>query len=137
MTTPAETGPAMPEPEVDARPRRRVFSAADRRRLLEEYEAAAPGQKGAMLRREGLYSSHIVDWRRQQRDAGLGAKRGRKPAKPLQVENAELKRENERLNRELTRTRRVIDVQGNVFALLQDLPRASASPSSATDSTAP
>lgn len=137
MITP-HAGPATPDPEVDARPRRRTFGPAFRLRILQEYDDADTGQKGAVLRREGLYSSHIVDWRRQ-RDAGMlaamNSKRGRKAKHPLEIENAGLRRENERLNHELDRTRRVIDVQGNVFALLQELSHESANSSSESDST--
>jgi transposase InsO family protein len=83
-----------------------------------------PGQIGALLRREGLYSSHLVEWRRA-RDAGaLGAlerPRGRKPTNPLEAENAELRRRAERAEAELAKARKVIEVQGNVSALLGEL----------------
>jgi transposase-like protein len=130
----------MPDPQVQPRPRRRTFSPAFRIRIVEEYERAENGLKGAVLRREGLYSSHLIDWRRQ-RDAGMlaamSAKRGRKPKHPAEVEVAGLRKENARLSRELDRTRKVIDIQGNVFALLQELSSESANPNSEPDSTTP
>src|SRR5271165_4269827 len=77
-----------PDPEVPERATRRRFSAEYKLRILTEVDACSePGEIGALLRREGLYSSHLVDWRRS-RDAGalegLGRKRGRKPKAPLQ-----------------------------------------------------
>jgi transposase-like protein len=79
-----------PDPEVEGRPRRRSFSAEYRLRILKEADACTqPGEIGALLRREGLYSSHLVDWRRQ-RELGtlqaLGTKRGRKPKHPAEAE---------------------------------------------------
>ncbi len=127
----------MPDPEVYARPKRRIFSPSLRRQILEEYDAAENGKKGAVLRRHGLFSSSIGDWRRQL-DGSVGSqKRGRKPRHPVEVENARLRRKNERLNRDLERTRKVIDVQGNVFALLRELSHESADLNSKTDSSAP
>ncbi len=76
------------------------------------------------MRREGLYSSHLSAWRRQREEGALGAlgrKRGRKPADPIEVENAELRRRAERAEAELAKARKVIEVQGNVSALLEDL----------------
>jgi transposase len=76
------------------------------------------------LRREGLYSSLLTEWRRA-REAGaleaLARPRGRRPASPLEVENAELRRRVERVEVELEKARRVIEVQGNVSALLGQL----------------
>jgi hypothetical protein len=93
-------------------------------RILREADACRPGELGALLRREGLYSSHLVDWRRQ-RDLGalqaLGARRGRKPKHPAEVENERLRRENARLKTELEKARIVIDVQGKVSALLEKI----------------
>ncbi len=63
-----------PDPEVPERARRRTFTAQYKLEVLAAYDAAGPGEKGAILRREGLYSSHIVDWRRS-RDAGALAAR--------------------------------------------------------------
>src|SRR3954452_4866486 len=74
-------GTQRPDPEVPARARRRTFTAQYKLEMLAAYDAAPEGEKGALLRREGLYSSHIVEWRRA-RDAGalagLSAPRGRR-----------------------------------------------------------
>jgi hypothetical protein len=83
-----------------------------------------PGEVGALLRREGLYTSHLSAWRKQRNEGALEAlsrSRGRKPAHPLEAENAELRRRLERSEAELEKARRVIEVQGNVSALLGQL----------------
>jgi len=113
-----------PDPELAERPRRRTFTAEYKLDILRQTEACSqPGEIGALLRREGLYTSHLSAWRRQ-RDAGalaaLGRPRGRKPH-PLAVETASLRRRLERSEAELARARRVIEVQGNVSALLEEL----------------
>jgi transposase-like protein len=113
---------AVPDPELTERPKRRSFSAEYKLKVLKEADACKEsGEVGALLRREGLYSSHLSSWRRQ-RDAGeLGRKRGRKGADPLETENADLRRRAERAEAELAKARKVIEVQGNVSALLEDL----------------
>ena len=112
------------DPQVPERARRRSFTATYKLEVLAEYDAAGPGEKGAVLRRHGLYSSHLVEWRKA-RDAGalagLSATRGRPPADPVERENARLQKENERLARELANARLVIEVQGKVSALLEQL----------------
>ena len=113
------------DPEIPAKAKRRSFTAAYKAGVLAEVEAATePGQVGAILRREGLYSSHLVEWRRA-RDGGalegLGKARGRKPADPVQVENNKLRRENASLTERLSKAQRVIEVQGKVSALLREL----------------
>ena len=118
-------GRGVPDPELVERRRRRRFSAQYKLRILGEVEACArPGEIGALLRREGLYSAHLSKWRRQ-RDAGaleaLGRPRGRKPVDRRDLEIAELHRRLERSEEELVKARRVIEVQGNVSALLGDL----------------
>jgi transposase len=115
----------VPDPELVERPRRRRFSAEYKLAIVREAEACTrPGEIGALLRREGLYSSLLTEWRRA-RDAGaLGAlqrPRGRKPPHPLEAENAELRRRAERAEGELEKAQRVIEVQGNVSALLGEL----------------
>jgi hypothetical protein len=103
---------------------------------LEEYEGLDKAGKGALLRREGLYTSLISAWR-QQRDQGalqaLAKPVGRPPADAPDRENARLRRENERLQAELDQARRVIEVQGKLSALLGQL--ATDSPSSGSEST--
>jgi transposase-like protein len=120
----ASTG-SVPDPELVDRPKRRRFSAEYKLRIVREADACTqPGEIGALLRREGLYSSHLVEWRRA-RDAGaleaLERPRGRKAPNPLEAENAELRRRAERAEAELSKARRVIEVQGNVSALLGEL----------------
>ncbi len=92
--------------------------------MLAAYEAADPGEKGAILRREGLYSSHIVDWRRA-RDAGalagLAAPRGRRRRDQRDAEIARLTTEKARLEQELAKARFVVDVQAKLQALLETL----------------
>jgi transposase-like protein len=110
---------------IPVRPMRRIFSAEYKARILAEYESATEeGARGAILRREGLYSSHIVDWRRA-RDAGalagLGPK-ARPPARsPEQAEIERLRRRAERAEAELARARLVIDIQGKASELLERL----------------
>jgi transposase len=115
----------VPDPELVERPVRRRFVAEYKLRVLREVEdCTRPGEVGALLRREGLYTSHLTYWRKQ-RDAGaleaLSRPRGRRPADRRDVENAELRRRLERTEAELEKARRVIEVQGNVSALLGEL----------------
>ena len=113
---------AVPDPELTERPKRRSFSAEYKLKVLKEADACRkPGELGALLRREGLYSSHISSWRRQREQGALGRKRGRKGTDPLETENAELRRRAERAEAEPAKARKVIEVQGNVSALLEDL----------------
>ena len=128
----------MADDDPAARPRRRVFTAAYKLAVLEQYEAATePGAKTALLRREGLYSSHIVEWRRA-RDAGALAGLAPPPRRPgrtpEQVEVERLRRANERLTRDLAKTRAALDVVGKAHALLELLSE-SADPTSPPSST--
>jgi transposase len=120
----ADGRPADPDPEVPQRARRRTFTAKYKLEILAAYDAAEPGEKGAILRREGLYSSHIVEWRRA-RDAGalaaLAAPRGRKRPDPRDAQIVALRREKERLEQELAKARFVMDVQAKLQALLEKL----------------
>jgi transposase len=113
-----------PDPEVPEKARRRTFTAAYKARILAAYDGAAQGEKGAILRREGLYSSHIVDWRRA-RDAsassGLEPVRGRPPADPRDARIVRLTRKNEQLEQELAKARFVVEVQAKLQALLETL----------------
>ena len=112
---------AVPDPEVDAKPKRRRFPAKYKLDILKEVEACREeGEIGAVLRREGLYSSHLTTWRRQRDDGalrGLGKKRGRK-AKPRDKEKERLQRENARLQRENQQLRAINEIQKKVSALL-------------------
>jgi transposase len=117
--------PDAASPELTDRPRRRIFTAADKLRILAETDRAADtGGISAILRREGLYSSALTDWRRQRAagvfDALTPARRGRKTAaaNPLAAEMAGLQRDNARLTRRLARAEAIIEVQKKVAELL-------------------
>jgi hypothetical protein len=92
--------------------------------ILTAYDAAQDGEKGALLRREGLYSSHIVQWRRA-RDAGalaaLAAPRGRARRDPQRQRIARLEAEKQRLEQELAKARFVVEVQAKLHALLETI----------------
>jgi transposase len=105
------------------RPRRRSFSAEYKAAILAEYDSLTePGAKGALLRREGLYSSHLIEWRRA-RDAGARAALADKPRKPTrspaEVEAERLRRDNERLRAELAKSKAALEVVGKAHALLE------------------
>jgi transposase len=105
-----------------ARPRRRRFSPEYKLAILAEYDRLTePGDKGALLRREGLYTSHIVEWRRA-REAGALAGQGRaRKRTPEQVELERVCRRNQRLEAELARTRAALEIVGKAHALLEQL----------------
>ena len=113
-----------PDPEVPERARRRTFTAAYKQEVLAAYEAAPDGEKGAILRREGLYSSLISEWRRA-RDAGalagLKQPRGRPAADPRDARIARLERDKAKLEQELATSRFVVEVQAKLQALLEKL----------------
>ena len=122
---PAEdAGSRRPDPEVPERARRRRFTATYKAEILTAYDAAPDGERGALLRREGLYSSHIVAWRRA-RDAGalagLAAPRGRTRRDPQQEKIARLEAEKLRLEQELAKARFVVDVQAKLHELWETL----------------
>ncbi len=111
------------EPDPAARPRRRSFTAEYKAQILAEYDAAPAGstERGALLRREGLYTSHIAEWRKA-RDAGARDRLGPKAKarrSPEQVEVEKLRRRNERLEAELARTRLALEITGKAHALLE------------------
>ena len=113
-----------PDPEVPERARRRTFTAQYKLDVVAEYDAAATGEKGAVLRREGLYSSHVIEWRRA-RDAGALAgparPRGRPAADPRDAQIARLSKEKAKLEQELAKARFVVDVQAKLQALLETI----------------
>lgn len=121
-----------PDPEVVADAKRRTFTAEYKLKILAEADAAAsqPGAIGALQRREGLYSSHLVTWRRERREGILKGltphKRGPKSKRnPQEEEMQKLRRENQRLTEQLRKAEIVIDVQKKVGALLGwPLPKA-------------
>src|SRR5688572_30829995 len=116
---------AASDSEVSERPARRTFTAEFKRQVLAEVDAATePGEVGAVLRRHGLYSSHLVDWRRARDKGALAGltprKRGRKPAavNPLAAENARLERENRKLLARAERAERLLELQKKMAELL-------------------
>lgn len=116
----------VPDPQVPERAQRRTFTAKYKLAILEEDERAERTERGAILRRENLYSSLLTEWR-QQRDRGaleaLSSRRGPKPGKPAaQAAEAEIAR----LRAELDTAREVIRVQGELSALLERLSADSA-----------
>jgi transposase len=115
-------------PRYQKSPVRRIFSADYKLAILAEYDRCTEkGEKGALLRREGLYSSLLTDWRRQHRQGLLKAALGRTDGGrggPSLSEVAKLKAENERLKEQLAKARVVIEVQGKVHALLDELSKS-------------
>ena len=114
-----------PDPEVVAKPKRRTYTAEYKLGILQEAEAAAftRGGIGALLRREGLYSSLLATWRRERANGILEAltpqRRGPKSKRhPLDEENQKLRRQNARLTEDLRKAHIIIDVQKKVAALL-------------------
>ena len=109
-----------PDPEVVVAAKRRQFSVADKQRILDETDRCEPGQIGAVLRREGLYSSHLSKWRRQRAAGelsnGTSRVRGRK-AEPQAAELMRLRQTNARLQAELEQARLIIEVQKKLCQL--------------------
>ncbi len=126
-------------PRAD-QPRRRAFTAEYKLAMVAEYDRAAPGERGAVLRRERLYHSHIIEWRKA-RDAGTlaasrsaeraepvadepttsaAARRGRRGARTAeQAEVERLRRQNEKLARDLARSQAALEIMGKAHALLE------------------
>jgi len=105
--------------------KRRKFTASYKAEILAKADACTrPGEVGELLRREGLYTSHLTYWRKQ-REAGalreLGKRRGRKPVDRRDEEIAKLTRKLERSEAELAKMKRVVEIQGNVSALLEEM----------------
>src|SRR5438445_8794813 len=116
------SGERVPDPEVVARPKRRQFTAEYKLRILREVDACKePGEIGALLRREGLYSSHLVLWRRQREQAAQTQLKSRKrgpKAKALDPRVKDLERENARLHRRLKRVETLLEIQKEAAELL-------------------
>src|SRR6266508_2513072 len=130
LRTPTGGMDQVPDPEVPERPRPpRQYPAAYKLRILGEYEQLDKAGKGALLRREGLYTSLISEWRKQRDKGALAAleqRRGRPPVDPRDQKLARLQRDNARLRDQLERARKVIEVQGELSALLGELATGSA-----------
>jgi transposase-like protein len=128
VSTPSDDQPASSAADPAPRPSRRVFSPEYKLAIVAEYENAPNGEKGAILRREGLYSSHVIEWTRA-RDAGaltdpqansaVPAKRSRKSAEQIELEK--LRRQNEKLKSDLVKTRLALGIMGKAHALLEEL----------------
>jgi transposase-like protein len=115
------------------KPSRRVFSSEYKLAMVAEYESAPDGEKGAILRREGLYSSHIIEWTRAREAGQLGhvsagktdagpvasGRRGKKSVEQIELEK--LRRTNEKLQADLKKTRMALDIMGKAHALLEEL----------------
>lgn len=118
-----------PDPEVPERATRRRYPARYKLEILAEYDTLDRDGKGALLRREGLYTSLLSEWRKQ-RDRGaleaLATKPGRPPVDPIERENAWLRQRVDRLESDLDKARKVIEVQGKLSALLEELATDSA-----------
>lgn len=129
MTDRTETNGNAVNPEVPEKAKRRRFDAAYKLRVLDEAERCTePGQRGELLRREGLYSSHLTTWRKQRDEGALEAlgrkKRGRKPKRkdPMALEIQRLRRENQLLTERLRQAETIIEVQKKVSEMLGILP---------------
>ena len=137
VSTSSDKQPAMGGADPAPKPTRRAFSPAYKLAMVAEYESAPNGEKGALLRREGLYSSHIIEWTRA-RDAGLlGKPEGRETGSALsgpgrskkksgeQLELERLRRQNEKLQADLKKTRMALDIMGKAHELLAELSEGS------------
>jgi transposase-like protein len=127
-TSTSRNGPdpaAQPDPEVVPKAKRRTFSVEYKRRILQEADQCTePGQTGALLRREGLYSSHLTTWRRQRERGELsgltGNQRGRKARQDAKdKEIARLQRENERLRQQVEQAELIITAQKKLAQALE------------------
>ncbi len=120
------------DPELAERARRRTFTAGYKLKVLGEADGCTkPGEVGALLRREGLYSSHLSVWRKQRDEGalqGLSKPRGRPRPDPRDGQMERLRRRAERAESDLAKARKVIEVQGNVSALLEELLQAGSAP---------
>jgi transposase-like protein len=118
-------GRGVPDPELVEQAKRRTFTAAYKARILAEADACTrPGEVGELLRREGLYTSHLTYWRKQRKQGALkelGKPRGRKPVDRRDAQIVTLERKLERAEGELAKMKRVVEIQGNVSALLEEM----------------
>jgi transposase len=115
----------VPDPELVEQAKRRSFTAEYKARILAQADACTRlGEVGELLRREGLYTSHLTYWRKQRKDGALkelGKPRGRKPADRRDEQIVALTRRAERAEAELAKMKRVVEIQGNVSALLEEM----------------
>ncbi|HEX7168100.1 MAG TPA: hypothetical protein VF230_14070 [Acidimicrobiales bacterium] len=123
----AKTGPLADQPTEGQRPRRRSYDAGFKLRVLDEWDrASSAAERSAILRREGIYSSMISDWKRQRREGRLvdAVRRPEGRGGPSYAEVERLRRENQRLAERLAKAEFVIEVQGKVSALLEELSKS-------------
>jgi transposase-like protein len=126
VNSPANSSAANPpvDPEVLEKPERRQFTAEYKLKILQETDSCEPGQIGAILRREGLYSSHLTCWRRQRQQGQMAAlsehKRGRPSelVNPLTAEVERLRRENHRLLKRMEQLELLVDIQKKASTIL-------------------
>lgn len=119
---PEESAGARPDPEVEPKAKRRRFKAEYKLRILREADACEkPGELGALLRREGLYSSHLAKWRQQRSDGLTPRKRGRKKDTATAKQLVKLERENERLRKKLRQSEFIIEAQKKLSRLLKEI----------------
>jgi len=122
---PTEAAAPAPNPELVERPRRRRFTATYKLKVLQKADRCTkPGEIGTLLRQEGLYTSHLSAWRKQRDEGALTAlskPRGRPKPDPRDGQIERLRKRAERAEAELAKARKVIEVQGNVSALLEEL----------------
>jgi transposase-like protein len=120
--SPAVAAAGVPDPAVEAKPKRRRFTAEYKLGLLREVERAkGPGEVGAILRREGLYSSHLATWRRERdrvAKAGLAARKRGPQARVKDPRVQQLERENAKLRRQLQRVETMLEIQKKASELL-------------------
>jgi len=113
---------ALPDPEVRPKAKRRHFTAEYKKHILDEADACQTAtQRGALVRREGLYSSHLTIWRRQRAQGildGLAPKKRGVKSDPLALENAQLRSDKKRLEQQLERAEMIIEVQKKISLLL-------------------
>jgi transposase-like protein len=127
-------------PQLPDKPRRRTFSAEYKLRIVAEYDACAgDGDKGALLRREGLYSSHMVEWRRARDNAAAAGLAGprRVKANPDTAALAKATKRIERLEADLAKHRLALDIAGKAHALLEMLAESATDDAAATTDPAP
>ncbi len=107
------------QPDPAARPRRRTFTAEKKLALVAEYDAATREERGALLRREAIYTSHISEWRKQRDRGNLAGPPARQRKSAEQVELDRLRKRNEQLEKELKKTKLALDITGKAHALLE------------------
>jgi hypothetical protein len=117
---------ASPDGPRASRPKRRMFTREYKMRILEQYEnAPTPQERNALLRREGIYSAYITEWRRERDRAAAVPVPERKPGRPgkstAEAENERLRKENERIAAKLAKTEAALEIMGKVHALLEAL----------------